>query len=240
MAIGFAGNIVMNNKKNVFVFIGPPGSGKGSLAALCAEEFNWLQLSTGNLCRKHIFENSALGKEVSLAIKSGALVSDSLITAMVEQWLFDMKDDDRSVILDGYPRSVGQAKAFRDILNDKFKELRFHAILFLIPDEQLGIRLNSRLMCQNKECQAVYSSIEGSDLASKQLMICEKCGGSLGRRDDDQNDAIKVRLEMYHRHTQPLIDFYRSVHQPIIEIDANRQLDEVFSEFKRKLFVKMI
>ena len=174
----YAGNMVMINKKNAFIFIGPPGSGKGSLAALCVDIYNWLPLSTGNLCRKHIFEQTALGKEFDLAIKSGELVPDSLITAMVEQWLFDTQDDPRSVILDGYPRSVGQARAFRDILNSEFPDVHLQVVLFSIPDSQLITRINGRLMCQNKECQAVYSSIKGSDQASKQSMVCEKCGWS--------------------------------------------------------------
>jgi adenylate kinase len=231
---------MINDKKNIFIFIGPPGSGKGSLASLCVDTFNWLQLSTGNLCRKHIFEQTALGKEMDLAIRSGGLVGDSLITAIVEQWLFDMQDDNRSIILDGYPRSVGQAEAFRDILKEKFADVNMYVVLFAMPDEQLIGRLNSRLMCQNKECQAVYSSIRGSEHASKESMTCEKCGGALGRRDDDRGEAIVVRLAMYHQHTQPLIDFYRNEGQPIIELHAGAPLNEVFEEFKRKICTKMV
>jgi len=95
-------------------------------------------------------------------------------------------------------------------------------------------------MCQNKECQAVYSNIKGSEQASKQLMICEKCGGVLGRRDDDQGEAIAVRLAMYHQHTQPLIEFYKNEGQAIVELCAQAPLNEVFEEFKRKIVAKMV
>ncbi|HEV2601662.1 MAG TPA: nucleoside monophosphate kinase [Candidatus Babeliales bacterium] len=225
----------MNGKKDIFVFIGPPGSGKGSLSALCVKELQWLQLSTGNLCRQHIANQTEIGKIIEAAIKSGGLVSDDIIIAMVEEWLLDTRDDIRTVILDGYPRSVHQAESFCSLIKNQFKNVSFHVVLFTLSDEKLIARLTSRLICQKKECQAVYSTVEGSGLEPQVPFICDVCSGPLERRKDDDIEAILVRLDMYHKHTQPLMDFYKKIGQPVIEIDVDSSLEDIFQEFKRKV-----
>ena len=112
----------MNNQKNLIVFMGPPGAGKGSLSQLCVDEFGWVQLSTGFLCRKHIAAQTTIGRQIDFFIKSGKLVDDSLIVDMVEEWLAEQIDQQRGVILDGFPRSVVQAQALDEILK-KFESI---------------------------------------------------------------------------------------------------------------------
>src|SRR5438105_2140053 len=102
---------------NIFIFLGPPGSGKGSVSRLCIKDLGWVQLSTGNLCRKHIAKQTEIGKEIDFAIKSGKLVSDDLITNMVLEWFQKDFDDSHTVILDGYPRTIMQAQAFTKLFD---------------------------------------------------------------------------------------------------------------------------
>lgn len=223
----------MNQAGHVFIFIGPPGAGKGSLANLCTKRFGWMQVSTGNLCRKHIAEETKIGKEIDLIIKSGKLISDDTITSMVSEWLHENAQKTSGVIFDGYPRTVAQAQAFEHILKMVYPDVREQIVLFLIPDDVVVDRLCRRFICQNKDCQAVYSIAPGMKL--DQVMICNECGAALGRRGDDEEGAVRKRLSVYHKHAQELIDFYRNNGTEIIELDAAKPLQEVFKFFLQKL-----
>ncbi|HSC25209.1 MAG TPA: nucleoside monophosphate kinase [Candidatus Babeliales bacterium] len=216
---------------DIFIFIGPPGAGKGSLASLCIKQFNWLQISTGNLCRKHIAEQTKIGKEIDLIIKSGRLIDDNLITRMVFEWLDENIDKASAIIFDGYPRTVIQAQAFNDMLRQKFPVVRVRVVLFHITDDVVVNRLCSRYVCQNKECQAVYSLSPYLDFALAETIVCDLCSGKLGRRDDDNEIAVRKRLDIYHRHEQQLINFYRDNGIEIITVNALKQLHDVFNDF---------
>lgn len=219
----------MNQATKVFIFIGPPGAGKGSLANLCVKHFGWLQISTGNLCRKHIAEQTKIGKEIDLIIKSGKLINDDLINFMVFEWLHENSGRASGVIFDGYPRTVAQAEAFDAMINAKFPSVQVKVVLFELSDDVVVNRLCSRYICQNKECQAIYSLSPQSDLIS--TAVCDLCSGPLGRRDDDTEMAVRKRLDIYHRHENQLIDFYRENGDEIIELDASKPLNEVFEKF---------
>lgn len=223
---------MIGGQQNVFIFIGPPGSGKGSISSLCTEKFGWKQLSTGNLCRKHIARQTKIGKEIDFAIKSGKLVSDSLITGMVIDWFMQMGDQDGITILDGFPRTRAQAESFNELLEKQLDHLKLHVIRFGIRDESIIARLCGRYICQNKECQAVYSLLPGSALAPQCENVCDKCGMVIGRRKDDEENAVRERLEIYHRHEKQLLDFYRQIERHIHEIDADKSLHQVFEDFK--------
>ena len=221
----------MNQAGKVFIFIGPPGAGKGSLASLCVKYFDWLQISTGNLCRKHIAEQTKIGKEIDLIIKSGKLINDDLITFMVFEWFHENVDKASGIIFDGYPRTVAQAQAFDTMLKATFPAVQVKVVLFSLTDDVVVNRLCSRYVCQNKECQAVYSLSPHSDLAPAETTVCDLCSGPLGRRDDDNEIAVRKRLDIYHRHEQQLIDFYQNNGNKIIQLDASKQLREVFENF---------
>jgi adenylate kinase len=227
-------------QKDIFIFIGPPGSGKGSVSKLCTQTFKWVQLSTGNLCRHHIAQQTEIGKEIAFAIKSGNLISDSLITGMVEQWLAERMGGVQALILDGYPRAITQARAFNDILAAKFPQVRLQVVKFLVPNEHIVARLSGRLICQNSDCQAVYSRHTESNLLPKQGMQCDVCSGSLGQRDDDQATSVLERLNIYYKHEQDLVGFYRSAGHSVVELNAHGPLEQVFTDFKQVLGLTVV
>ena len=221
----------MNLVGNVFIFIGPPGAGKGSLSSLCVKNFGWLQISTGNLCRKHIAEQTKIGKEIDLIIKSGKLINDDLITFMVFEWFSENAHKATGIIFDGYPRTVAQAEAFDVMIKIKFPSVKTRVVLFEITDTMVIDRLCSRYVCQNPECQAVYSHSSDLNAISTEAMVCALCSGSLGRREDDSEVAVRKRLDIYHRHEQQLLDFYKKNEIDIIKLDASKQLQQVFEDF---------
>jgi len=219
--------------RDVYIFVGPPGSGKGSLSALCVESFGWMQLSTGNLCRQHIADQTPIGKAIDFAIKSGKLVSDDLITNMVLEWFADQSiEGSQAVILDGYPRTVAQAEAFYRALQADLQELNLRVILFEVDDETVAERIRGRFVCQNKDCQAVYSIVKGSPSYPKNDMICDRCSSPIVRRKDDEGAAVYERLAVYHSHVGELLNFYRKVGISIKNFDAQVSIDELFDKFK--------
>ena len=223
-------------KNNVFVLLGAPGSGKGTVSAMCIENFGWKQLSTGNLCRKHIAEQTEIGKQIDFVLKSGKLVSDSIIIDMVNQWLSEQLSLGKTVLLDGYPRNSVQAKALDDFLQeDTHKQVGFAVVKLEVPDDVVVGRLSNRRVCQNKSCQAVYSVAENSGCKPKHDMVCDKCGTALEIRNDDKPEVVAERLRVYREHERALLDFYKAQGQNIITISAGRPLGEVFDSFKKKV-----
>lgn len=222
----------MSPQKNVYILVGPPGSGKGTVSHLCTKTMDWIQLSTGNLCRKHIAEQTEIGKQIDFALKSGKLVSDSLINDMVYDWFLDTIKTADHIILDGYPRTVVQAQALHNFLQQKLPNVTVNIVRFFISDEEVIARICGRLVCQNKDCQAVYSL---NAVGAKPLneMKCDACGNPLGRRNDDALAAAKDRLITYHKHEQDLLDFYKSKMFEIKELHVEKQLDQVFEDFKK-------
>lgn len=216
----------------VFVFVGPPGSGKGSVSSLCIKNLGWVQLSTGNLCRKHIAKQTETGKEIDFAIKSGKLVSDSLITNMVLEWFQKDFNENHTVILDGYPRTIMQAQAFAEHFKKQLFKSDLHIVRFVLSDEMIIARLSNRLICENKDCQAVYSEGKGTDLSPKYVMKCDYCDGRIGRREDDDKHAVAERLKVYHRHESDLLDFYHKAGQVVHDVFVEKPLSEVFEDFK--------
>lgn len=217
-------------KHSIFVFIGPPGSGKGSLSQMCVETLGWKQLSTGALCRKHIAEGTSVGKQIDLAIKSGKLIDDNLVLDMVSQWLNSLGSGQEDIILDGFPRTRPQAQALMDLLNKQFKECNLMVIEFFISDEEAARRLAARYVCTDKKCEAIYSE-RSSDLAPLNDKACDRCGNALERRSDDQPETVKQRLATYHKHADPLLAYYREAGQPILRVDVEKPLETVYKEF---------
>lgn len=201
------------------VFIGPPGAGKGTQSALLSERLSFVQISTGDLLREAVKNNTPLGVKAKHYMEQGNLVPDELIIAMIDEKLQQLEG--KNIILDGFPRTVNQAKALDDLLPKRNRKLDT-VILFQIGDEEVVKRLSGRRVCQN--CGAVYHIIYNPP---KKEGVCDKCGGSLIQREDDKEEVIRKRLEVYHSQTAALIDYYKD---KILSIDATADKEYIYNK----------
>lgn len=222
----------MKVENNILILLGPPGSGKGSLSRLCVKRLGWAQLSTGNLCRQHINERTEIGQKIDFILKSGKLISDELIIKMVEDWLISQFNTSKSVILDGFPRTIAQAEALNGMLKSThFDAVRLKIVKMNIAESQIIERLSSRSVCQNNKCQAVYTLQNNCSLSPKNQMVCDECSSPLVRRADDEETAIRERLLIYHDHEQNLINFYTEIGLNIAHLMVHRPIEDVYEEF---------
>lgn len=201
------------------IFVGPPGAGKGTQSTLLSERLGFIQISTGDLLREAVKNKTELGVKAKVYMDKGELVPDDLIIAMMDEKLEELKND--NVILDGFPRTVNQAKALDELLLKKSRQLN-SVILFQISDEEVIKRLSGRRVCPN--CGAVYHTVYNPP---KKEGICDKCGSSLIQRDDDKEEVIKKRLEVYHQQTLPLIDYYKG---KLVAIDATQEKEYIYNK----------
>lgn len=209
---------------NNFIFLGPPGAGKGSLAVKVAEEYKIPHISTGDIFRANIKAQTPLGVKVKAIIDSGALVSDELTFELVKDRL--AQDDCKNgYILDGFPRTIPQAEMLETLVSD------IKVVNFTIQDEIVIRRLSTRRVC--KSCGANYNTLT---LKPKKEGICDKCNGELYQRDDDKQESIMHRMEVYREQTEPLINFYKNKGK-ITDLDASIETDILLEEFK-KIFKK--
>jgi adenylate kinase len=219
---------------NVFIFLGPPGSGKGSISQLCTDKLGWVQLSPGNLCRQHIANATPIGQQIAQAINAGSLAPDELICQMVFEWLAAQRDGHKTVIIDGFPRTVLQATIFDQFLKENADKYKLHVVKFKISDQQVLTRIIDRLICSNVSCQAVYSA-KTLDLLADETPLCTRCAGVLVRRKDDAYETAQERLKTYHRYEHGLEMFYDTKGEPIHSMDAAQSIDDVFNYFVSKI-----
>jgi adenylate kinase len=184
------------------VLLGPPGAGKGTQAKLLREKFEACQVSTGDILRQAVADQSPLGKEASAYIRRGDLVPDSVIVKLVAERLKE-KDCAPGFILDGFPRTIPQAQSLEEILEKMGLGLQ-SVLLVQVPHGIIVERLAGRRTCKN--CGALYHL---SFNPSTKEGICDRCGGELLQRDDDREETISARLKVYDNQTAPLIDYYR-------------------------------
>ena len=217
------------------VMIGAPGSGKGTAAKILAKELNLPHISTGDIFREQIKENTNLGIEASKYISKGILVPDDITIEIFKNRL--AKDDVKNgAILDGFPRTAVQAEALRDFLKENKPGAKRVAIELDVPDEEIIRRVVNRLICTNKECGAIYNK---ETKPPKKENICDICGSELKRRDDDNKETVTKRLGIYHQNSKELIDFYRknnallSIYPKELEV-AVREIEEFLDEYRRK------
>lgn len=188
----------------IIIMLGAPGTGKGTVASMLAENLELPQISTGDIFRKAISEKTELGIEADKYISQGNLVPDELTIKIVEERL---KEDDtkNGAILDGFPRTENQAKALEKFLEGQNKKVDI-AINLTTEEEEIIERIVNRRVCSNQECKAVYNTTLSP---SKVEGICDKCGGTLVQRKDDNEETIRKRLNTYYATSQPIIDFYK-------------------------------
>ncbi|HXV80049.1 MAG TPA: adenylate kinase [Candidatus Binatia bacterium] len=201
------------------VLLGPPGAGKGTQAKLLGERFEACQVSTGDILRKAVAEESPLGKEAGEYLKRGDLVPDSTMVKLVAERLTE-EDCARGFILDGFPRTIPQAQSFDQILQQRGLEL--HSVLLVqVPQGVIVERLAGRRTC--KSCGALYHLSFNPPTREN---ICDRCGGKLVQRDDDREETIRARLKVYKNQTTPLADYYRK-RSILREIDGVGTVEEI-------------
>jgi len=201
------------------VLLGPPGAGKGTQAKLLREKFETCQVSTGDILRKAVADQSPLGKEAFEYIHRGALVPDSLIVKLVAERLKE-KDCENGFILDGFPRTIPQAQSLDEIL--KKRGLALDSVLSVqVPPSVIVERLAGRRTCKN--CGALYH--QDFDPPQKNG-VCDRCGGELFQRDDDREETISARLKVYETQTAPLIGYYRE-RGLLREIDGVGKVEDI-------------
>jgi adenylate kinase len=201
------------------IFLGPPGAGKGTMAFRAKEHFKIPHISTGDLFRAAIKNETDLGKQVKSILDAGNLVPDELTTSIVKERL-QQPDASNGFILDGFPRTLYQAKALKE-----FSAID-SVVNFTITEDEVIRRLSGRRVC--KSCGESYH-IEF--IPPSKEGICDKCGGELYTRADDQIDAIKNRLSVYGESTEPLISFYKN-EGSLVNVDSSQHPDKVFEDLK--------
>ena len=201
------------------ILVGPPGAGKGTQAVNLAAHFSIPHISTGDIFRSNLKEGTPLGLEAKSYMDRGELVPDEVTNKMVKDRLG--KDDVRSgFLLDGFPRNVFQAEVLRAILSEKQSPLEA-ALELSVDNGEIIKRLAGRRTC--KECQrAFHVDYEPSKVEGR----CDGCGGTLYQRDDDREEVIARRLEVYNEQTAPIIDFYRR-EGLLVTIPAMGPVDEI-------------
>lgn len=209
--------------KKEFIFIGPPGSGKGTQTIMLANDMKLPHIDTGSLLREEIARDTEDGRLADSFMSKGQLVPIKVVSAIIKNRL--MKDDCKNgFILDGYPRSMEQAYALDEILAeiDKDTDITPTVFYFAVDQEQLIERLVNRRSCS--ECGEIYN-IKTMTLTDKEK--CEKCGGKLIRRDDDTEEVARKRFDTYFAQTSPLIDLYAKRNW-LVEIDASKDINTIY------------
>ncbi|MEW6108161.1 MAG: adenylate kinase [Nitrospirota bacterium] len=204
------------------VLLGAPGAGKGTQAKKLIEKYTIPQISTGDILRKAVADGTPLGKEAKAVMDRGELVPDKIVLGLVEERL---KQDDckKGYILDGFPRNTAQAEALDGILTSMGAPLST-ALSIDVDKDDLMKRLTGRRTC--KKCQQMYNVYFSP---SKKEGVCDKCGGDLFQRDDDKEDTIKKRLDVYEAQTAPLIDYY-SKKGILKSVKGIGSIDDIFNK----------
>ena len=208
------------------VLLGPPGAGKGTQAKKIQEYYSLPHISTGDMLRENINNNTSLGVKAKSYMSRGELVPDGLLITIIKDRL-SRKDCSAGFLLDGYPRTIPQADALQMILTESSRKL--DAVLNIsVNDEELIKRLSGRRMCA---CGASYHMVFNPP---KDDEICDLCKGKLYQRDDDKAEAIKNRLIVYKKQTQPLIEYYKK--KSILRtLNGGKDISGIFEEVKQIL-----
>lgn len=209
------------------VLLGAPGAGKGTQAKSLGKALKLQHISTGDILRQAIKENSELGQKAKKYVESGALVPDSLVTEMAIERLScdDVKD---GFILDGFPRNRRQAEDLDDFL--KNRDTCDYIAVYLDASEKTIIqRLGGRRIC--RKCQAVFHLV---NLPPQKDMVCDHCQGELYQRQDDKEETIKNRLEVYQQQTAPVVDYYAK-QKKLLHIKADEEAPIVLQEMLKLL-----
>lgn len=202
------------------VMLGAPGAGKGTQAEKIAEKFHLPHISTGDIFRANISAGTALGKKAEEYMDQGLLVPDELVVDLVVDRIHQ-QDCEKGYILDGFPRTIPQAEYLDKALEEMGTSLTC-AIDVEVPDQAIIRRMSGRRACLS--CGATYHIEHAAPMKEN---ICDKCGSELVHREDDKEETVRTRLDVYHHQTQPLLTYYRNKGMLKV-VDGTRELEEVF------------
>lgn len=209
-------------KTTNLVLLGPPGAGKGTQAEKLTAEFAIPHISTGDIFRAAIKDQTPLGKKAQKYLDGGELVPDEIVIGIVAERL-RQPDTEGGFLLDGFPRTVPQADALTDFLTAEGRRLTA-VINIAVPPEVLVKRLSGRRIC--RQCGAVYHVERKKE---KQAGVCDQCGGPLYQREDDREEIVRNRLEVYFRQTEPLIRYYQEAGL-LLEVNGDQDIAGVYQE----------
>lgn len=211
------------------IMLGAPGAGKGTQAKKIAEKYQIPHISTGDIFRANIKNNTDLGRKAKEFMDQGLLVPDELTLDLIMD-RFKQEDCVSGYVLDGFPRTIPQAEALTKALELNGEKIDY-AINVEVPDQNIVSRMSGRRACVT--CGGTYHIVFAP---TKQENICDACGGELMLRDDDKPETVQKRLDVYHTQTQPLIDYYAS--QGVLkEVDGTKNVEKVFEDIVNILTV---
>jgi adenylate kinase len=213
------------------ILLGPPGAGKGTQARLLEENWGLSQLSTGDVLRAAVKAGTSLGREAKTYMDEGKLVPDDLIIRLIAEWM-KKPEAAKGFILDGFPRTVPQAKALDAMLLQHKMKLRA-VVQMTIEDEALTRRVSGRFTC-SKCGEGYHDDFKQTDVKG----VCDKCGSKeFVRRPDDNAETIKTRLQAYHQQTAPIIPYYKE--QGLLkEVDGMADMADVYKQIVEQIGIK--
>ena len=213
--------------------LGAPGTGKGTVAGILMQKLEIPQVSTGDIFRKNIKEQTELGKLAEQYISKGQLVPDDVTIKIVEDRLNEA-DVQNGIILDGFPRTVKQAEELDKILASKGKKVD-KVINLTTPEEEIIERIVNRRVCSNQECKAIYNIVLNPPKVEGK---CDKCGSELVTRKDDNEETVRARLKNYFEQTAPLVEYYENKGNLVTEVvskSINRLGEDVANDIVEQL-----
>ncbi|MFF8830597.1 adenylate kinase [Streptomyces sp. NPDC015131] len=202
------------------VLVGPPGAGKGTQAAFLARNLSIPHISTGDLFRANISQGTELGKQAKAYMDAGNLVPDEVTIGMAKDRM-EQADAENGFLLDGFPRNVAQAEALDAMLDGE--GMKLDAVLDLeVEEDEVVKRIAGRRICRNDSAHVFHVTYA----PPKTEGVCDQCGGELYQRDDDSEETVRKRLEVYHTQTEPIIDYYKA-QGLVVTISALGKVEDV-------------
>ncbi len=211
------------------ILLGAPGAGKGTQAEMLIQLYDIPGISTGNIFREHISNNTPLGKQAKAYMDQGQLVPDSLVIELVKSRI-TQDDCKNGMIFDGFPRTIPQAQAL-DVMLSELNIPIDYVVNVEVPDEMIVERMAGRTVCPS--CGASYHKVSKKENVSG---ICNACSTNLVQREDDKEETVKTRLEIYHAQTEPLIAYYKAQGK-VLDIKGVGTVEEVRAAVKKALGV---
>ncbi len=209
------------------ILLGPPGAGKGTQAGRIVEDYGVPHVSTGDILRSAVKNQTAMGLEAKRYMDAGELVPDAVVIGIVKERLQE-PDTAKGFLMDGFPRTLAQAAALDETLSGIDRQVT-RALAVLVDDEELVKRLTGRRVC--RECQTPYHVVFNLPQTEG---VCDKCGGELYQREDDAEATVRNRLDVYRKQTEPLIEYYDR-QGVLVRIDGEKDPETVYADIQEAI-----